>query len=42
MQFPGMGASEGPPGGASILHDWMHKLLVQQNYIRDGKSTSPV
>ena len=42
LQFPGMGASGGPPEGASILDHSTHKLLVQQNSTPDGKSTSPV
>jgi len=37
-----MGTSGGTPEGASILHHWTHKLLVQQNSTTGGKSTSPV
>ena len=42
LQFPATEANGGPPYGARVLHHWTDELLVQQNSIPDGQSTSPV
>jgi hypothetical protein len=40
LQFPNMAASGGPPDGARVVHQRSYELLVQQNYIADGQTTS--
>jgi len=42
LQFPDVGVSGGPPDGTCIFHHRMEELLVQQNSIPDGQTTSPV
>jgi len=42
LQFPDMGVSGGPPDGSCIFHPRTEELLVQQNSIPDGQTTSPV
>jgi hypothetical protein len=37
-----MGASGGPPDGTHVVLHWTDELLVQQNTITDGQTTSPV
>jgi len=34
-----MGASVGPPDGASIVHRWKNDLLIHQISVSDGKAT---
>jgi hypothetical protein len=42
LQFPDMGESDGPPDGARVEHHRKDELLVQQNTIPHGETTSPV
>jgi len=42
LQFPDIGASGRPPDGARVVHHSTDKLLVQQNSIPDGETTSPL
>jgi hypothetical protein len=42
LQFLDMGASGGPSNGTRIVHHGMDELLIQQNTIPVGKTTSPV
>jgi hypothetical protein len=42
LQFPDMGVSGGPPDGARVVHRGTNELLVQQNFIPEGETTSPV
>jgi hypothetical protein len=42
LQFPDLGSNGGPPDGARAVHHGMDELLVQQNSIPDGETTSPV
>ena len=37
-----VGSSGGPPKGTRMVHHGMDKLLIQQNTIPDGETTSPV
>ena len=40
LQFPGMVANGGPPDGACVVYHRTDELLVQQNTIPDGETTS--
>ena len=42
LQFPDMGASRRPLDGARVVHQRSDELLVQQNSIADGETTSLV
>jgi hypothetical protein len=42
LQFPDMGVSSGPPDGTHVVLHGTDELLVQQNTIPDGQTTSPV
>jgi hypothetical protein len=42
LQLHNMGASGGPPEGTRVVHHGTDELLVQQNTIPDGETTSPV
>jgi hypothetical protein len=42
LPFPEMGASGGNPYGAPIVHHRTDELLVQEDSIPDGETTSPV
>jgi len=42
LQFPDMGASSGPPEGASVVHHGTDELLIQQNTIPYGETASPI
>jgi len=42
LQFPGMGASGGPPEGTRVVHLGTNELLIQQNAISAVKTVSPV
>ena len=42
LQFLDMGASSGPPNGTCIVHHGADELLIQQNTIPDGETTSPI
>jgi hypothetical protein len=41
IHFPYIGASDGPPDGASIVHHGTDELLIEQNSIPDGETASP-
>ena len=40
LQFLDMGAGGGPPNGTRIVHHGTDELLIQQNTIPDGETTS--
>ena len=42
LQVLDMGASGGPPDGTCIVHHGTDELHIQQNYIPDGETASPV
>lgn len=42
LHYLDMGATDGSPGRACVVHHRMDELLVQQNSITDGQTTSPV
>ena len=42
LQFPDMDASGGPPHKARIVLHRMDELLVQQNFIPDAETPSPI
>jgi hypothetical protein len=42
LQFPDRGANGGPPDGVSVVLHKKDELLVQQNTIPDGETTSPL
>ena len=42
LQVPDLGASDGPPDGELVEHHRKDELLVQQNTIPHGETTSPV
>ena len=42
LQFPDMAVSSRPPNRAPVVHCRTNELLVQQNSIPDGETTSPV
>lgn len=41
VQFPDISASGRPPDEARVVHHNTDELLIQQNSISDGKTTSP-
>jgi len=42
LQLPDVGASDGPPFGARVIHHAVDELHIQQNTVPDGEITSPV
>ena len=42
LKFPDISASGRPPDEAIVVHHKIDELLIQQNSISDGKTTSPV
>jgi hypothetical protein len=42
LQLPNVAARGAPPDGESIVHDWADELLLQQNSVCDGQTTSRV
>jgi len=42
VQFPDISASGRTPDEARVVHHKTDELLIQQNSISDGKTTSPV
>jgi hypothetical protein len=42
LQFLDVVASGGPPNGTRVVHHGTDELLIQQNTIPDGETTSPI